>query len=263
MAQLLKGTTEVDRWIVSGSPNSDRKSVRLFCLSYAGGGASVFRSWADALPALDVVALQLPGRENRIAEPPISDMALLVGPLADAVAAVDDRPFAIFGHSMGARIAFELTRELRRRGRPEPAALFVSACKAPHIPRVPTPPIATIPDRLFLGMLRRMDGTPPELIEDPEFMRSVLPTLRADFAIIDTYDYADEPALGMPIRTFGGTYDQDVREDDLLAWQVHTTADFRSRQLRGGHFIVRDCQAEITRAIAEDVDHLMPGQCRP
>lgn len=263
MAQLLEGTTDVDRWIVSGPPSSDREGARLFCLSYAGGGASVFRSWADALPTLDVVALQLPGRENRIAEPPISDMSLAVGPLADAVAALDDRPFAIFGHSMGARIAFELTRELRRRGRPEPAALFVSACKAPHIPRVPTPPIATIPDRLFLGMLRRMNGTPPELIEDPEFMRSVLPTLRADFSIIDTYEYADEPALGMPIRAFGGTFDPDVREDDLLAWQVHTTADFRLRQLRGGHFIVRDCQAEITRAIAEDVEQLVPGPSRP
>lgn len=241
------------RWITRPDPTTQALPVRLICLPYAGGGASLYRQWPAALPGVDVVGVQLPGREERILEPAITSIAELVSAVADVVSDSLDRPYALFGHSMGARIAFELTRELRRRGEPTPALLFVSACKAPHIPRVPTPPISTLPDRLFARLLQGMNGTPPEILDDPEFMRTVLPTLRADFAVVDTYEYLDEPALGTPIRAFGGTQDGEVREDDLLAWQSHTTADFTVRMLRGGHFVVRTAAREMTRAIAADL----------
>jgi surfactin synthase thioesterase subunit len=247
------------RWLTRPDPTTEASPVRLLCLPYAGGGASLYRQWSAALPGTDVVAVQLPGREERITEPAIASIGPLVSAVADVVSPMLDRPFAVFGHSMGARIAFELTRELRRRGEALPALLFVSACKAPHIPRVPTPPISTLPDRLFARLLQGMNGTPPEILDDPEFMRTVLPTLRADFAVVDTYEYDDEPALGTPIHAFGGTQDGEVREDDLLAWQAHTTADFTLRMLRGGHFVVRTAAREMTRSIATDLSALVPG----
>jgi surfactin synthase thioesterase subunit len=248
-----KDRTTASAWITRPEPQDQPAAARLFCLPYAGGGASLYRAWPAAMLNLDVVALQLPGREERIDEPAVPSIQPIVEMVTDVIAPLLDRPYAIFGHSMGARIAFELTRELRRRGEPAPAMLFVSACKAPHIPRVPTPPISAMPDRLFINLLRGMSGTPPEVIDDPEFLRTVLPTLRADFAVVDGYDYSDEPALDVPIRAFGGTADGEVREDDLMAWQAHTRADFGLRMLRGGHFIVRTAQRDITRAIAEDL----------
>lgn len=253
MSQLPGTIAEPDRWIVRPGPAADA-AVRLFCLSYAGGGASLFRSWPAALPGVDVAPIQLPGHEERMSEPPIADMPPLVTALAAAVCPHLDRPFAVFGHSMGARIAFELTRELRRRDAPLPVRLFVSACKAPHIPRVPTPPVMTLSDRLFTGMLRRMNGTPPEVFDDPELVRAVLPALRADFTLVDTYEYADEPALAVPISVIGGTEDPEAREDDLLAWQAHTTEDFRLRLLAGGHFVVRTRENELTAAVARDLE---------
>ena len=246
-----------ERWINRADPGSADRPVRLFCLPYAGGGASLYRSWPADLPAVDVAAVQLPGREDRADEPASSCMAEVVGGVADAVVPLLDRPYAVFGHSMGARIAFELARELRRRDLPAPAVLFVSAGKAPHIPRVPTPPLSTMPDRLFLRVIQNLDGMPPEIATDADFRQAVLPTLRADMGLVDSYEYVDEPALGMPIRAFGGTQDTDVREDDLTAWQVHTTAAFRLRMLRGGHFVVRTCRRELTRAVADELSALV------
>lgn len=244
--------TDRDVWIRSKETDWGA-NVRLFCLPYAGGGASTYRSWSAGLPGIGVLPIQLPGREERLSETPISSMRPLVEELATTIQPLLDRTYAIFGHSMGARIAYELTRELRRRGAPVPAILFVSGCKAPHIPRVPTPPVATLPDALFAAMLQRMNGTPPEVFDNPELMRAVLPTLRADFMVVDGYQYADEPGLDLPISVFGGTTDADAREDDLLAWEAHTRRGFRLRMLPGGHFAFRSRESEVLRGIAADL----------
>jgi medium-chain acyl-[acyl-carrier-protein] hydrolase len=230
--------------------------VRLFCLPYAGGGASIYRQWPASLPDVEVATVELPGRETRLAEPAFIAMAPLVAELADAVEPHLDKPYAVFGHSMGARIAFELARELRRRNAPTPLALFVSGCKAPHIPRVPTPSMSAVPDRVFAGMLQQISGTPPEVFDDPELLQFLLPTLRADFTLIDAYEYADERALPCPIRAFGGTADPEVPEDALLGWQAHTSSSFRMRRLPGDHFIVRTRQRELAAAILADLADL-------
>lgn len=247
-------STAATDWVPAAGPADE--PVRLFALPYAGGGASLYRGWAAALPGVAVSAVHLPGREGRLAETPYDRIDPLVTALADAIDGLLDRPYAVFGHSMGARIAFELTRELRRRHRPGPFALIVSCCKAPHIPRIPKPPVGSLSPALFLQVLRRMNGTPPEILDDPDLLAALLPALRADFTLIDEYDYDDEYALDCPIRAFGGVEDSDAREDDLLAWQSHTTASFRLRMLRGGHFVVRSRQREMLAAIAADLADL-------
>lgn len=257
---MTSSTAARTPWLINDEHTDQDRPTRLVVLPYAGGGASIYRGWQAMLPDVDVVPVQLPGREERFEEPAIPSVEPIVGAVADALNPVLDRPYAIFGHSMGARIAFELTRELRRRGRRAPSVLFVSACKAPHIPRVPTPPVATMPDRLFIRMLERMNGTPSEILDDPGFMQALLPTLRADFALVDSYEYADEPALQVPIRAFGGTHDSDVRENDLMAWQVQTTSGFALRMLSGGHFIVRARAREITAVIGAELAALTPAE---
>ena len=244
-----------DGWITRPRENP-AAAVRLLCLSYAGGGASAFREWPARLPGVEVLAIQLPGRETRLLEPPFRRMDPLLTALTDAVVAELDKPFAIFGHSMGARLGFELTRELRRRGHPAPAALFVSACKAPHLPRTPLPLLESMPEHIFVARLRNMNGTPPEIFDNPELLELVLPGIRADFAVIDSYEYTDEPALACPIRAFGGTRDTEAREDELLGWQAHTTSSFGLRMLPGGHFAITTARDEMTRRIAAELETL-------
>lgn len=243
------------RWIARPAPPSGAP-VRLLCLPYAGGGPSAFRAWPARLPGIEVLPVLLPGRETRMLEPPIDRIPPLVDALADAVAPELDRPYAVFGHSMGARVGFELVRELRRRDERAPLALFASSCKAPHVPRAPLPLFEKMPEKTFVARLRTMNGTPPEVFDNPELLELVLPAIRADFAAVDNYEYADEPALACPIRAFGGTMDTEAREDELLAWQAHTTTSFALRMLPGGHFTIVSHEQEITGAIAADLQAL-------
>lgn len=242
-------------WIATPAPPSDAP-VRLLCLSYAGGGASAFRAWPARLPGVEVLPVVLPGRETRMLEPPFNRMQPLVEALADAIAPELDRPYAVFGHSMGARLGFELLRELRRRDERAPLALFASSCKAPHLPRAPQPRFEEMPEKVFVARLQNMNGTPPEVFDNPELLELVLPAIRADFSVVDNYEYADEPALACPIRAFGGTMDTEAREDELLAWQAHTTTSFALRMLSGGHFTITSHEHEITAAVATDLQAL-------
>jgi surfactin synthase thioesterase subunit len=242
-------------WIARSAPPTDAP-VRLFCLSYAGGGASAFRAWPARLQGVEVLPVLLPGRETRMLERPFDRMPPLVDALADAIAPELDRPYAVFGHSMGARLGFELLRELRRRDERAPLALFASSCKAPHLPRAPQPLFEQMPENVFVARLRNMNGTPPEVFENPELLELVLPAIRADFAVVDSYEYADEPALACPIRAFGGTMDTEAREDELLAWQAHTTTSFALRMLSGGHFTIVSHEQKITAAVATELQAL-------
>jgi surfactin synthase thioesterase subunit len=184
-------------------------------------------------------------------------MPALIDRLADAIAPRLTGAYALFGHSLGARMAFELCREIRRRELPPPLVLFASGCRAPHVPRVPNPPLATLPDKSFIAMLQQANGTPPEVFEDPELVRLLLPALRADFTLVDGYEYTDEPALPWPIHAFGGTDDTDAREDTLLAWQVHTSDSFRLRTFPGGHFVLRTRPREYAEAISADLAEMV------
>lgn len=223
--------------------------LRLFCFPYAGGAASIFRSWDASLPGeVAVCGVQLPGRESRICEPPFERIEPLVETLAEGLAPWLEPPFAFFGHSMGALIAFELTRELRRLGLPEPAHLFLSGRRAPHIPDR-EPPIHHLPRAEFLAELRTLNGTPEELLRNEELMECVLPVLRADFALCERYSFSPGPPLEQPLSVFGGDADPEVELADLSAWSRMTTGACRVRILPGDHFFVHQSGDALLRIV--------------
>jgi medium-chain acyl-[acyl-carrier-protein] hydrolase len=213
--------------------------VRLFALPYAGGGAAGYFRWRSALlPTVDVVPIHLPARETRIGEPPIAELRPLVTEIADAVEPTLDRPFALLGHSMGAWLAFELARELRRRGARSPGLLIVAASPAPHRPQQGER-LHELPDAEFVEEVsRRFDGIPPAVRANSELLQLLLPALRADLQLIETYEYADEPPLEIDILALGGTEDQAISATALADWRRHTARGFSQRMLPGGHFFL-------------------------
>lgn len=227
--------------------------VRLFCLPYAGGSAATFRRWGEALNDVDVCAVQLPGHGSRYREQPLSHVPELIGELAGALQPYLGLPFAFFGHSMGALVAFELVRELRRRGSKEPVLLFVSACRALQDP-VDGEPISYLPDAEFIKEIRRLyDGIPDEVLAAPEFLAIVLPALRADMRILESYRYTEEPPLDCPISCFGGSQDSHVVPQSLGTWREQTRNTFSLRLFRGGHFFIDNDRSTVLQAIAEDL----------
>jgi medium-chain acyl-[acyl-carrier-protein] hydrolase len=240
------------RWLAYREVNP-RARLRLFCFPYAGGGASAYRGWAAALPAdVEVCPVQLPGRESRLREPAFERPEPLIAALADLLQGHLDLPFAFFGHSMGAMISFELAREQRRRGAPLPLHLFVSARRAPQVP-AREEPIHDLPEPEFLAKLRELNGTPEEVLQHAELMRLLMPVLRADFAVNETYGYRQEEPLGMGISAFGGLGDHEVTRDDLALWSEHTRGPFRLRMLPGDHFFLHSGRDLIAESMARDL----------
>ena len=240
----------VDPWILFRKPDT-RSRLRLFCFPYAGAGAVIYRAWSEALPAdVEVCPVQLPGRGTRLMERPFTRMSELVEALAPALAPLLDKPFAFFGHSLGALISFELARRIRGQYGMHPVRLFVSAGRAPQIPHCDSP-IHSLPEKEFMGELRRLNGTPTELLDHEELMQIMLPLLRADFEMYETYLYSTEPPLNCPISAFGGRSDHRVGNRDLEAWQAQTTRSFSLRIFPGDHFFLRE--PLLLRALSQDL----------
>lgn len=238
-------------------PGWQRKSgarVRLFCFPYAGGGASIFRTWSDRLPQeIEVCLVQLPGRENRIMEPPFSTMDALLSSLMPSLLPYLDMPYAFFGHSMGALISFELARFLRRTGHNNsPVHLFVSGRRAPQIPNS-SPPTHHLAEPAFLGEIRRLKGTPEEVLQNAELLKVVIPLLRADFALCETYRYEKEIPLNYPISAFGGLQDEGVTRESLAAWQKQTSHPFKMHFFAGDHFFLRKEQSSLLHVLAQEL----------
>ncbi len=227
--------------------------LRLICLPAAGGGASRYRDWPAHLPDdVEVVSVQLPGRENRFNEPAIESMEPLVGQLLDGLAGYLVRPFALFGHSMGGLIAFELVRRLRQRGL-RPVHLFASGCRAPHLPSR-SPDWHTLPDREFIAAVEELGGIPPELLADSQFLDTMLPMLRSDCTLTETYVCRPQVPLSCPVTAFGGLGDQEVFPEDVRAWSSHTTGPFRAHLLPGDHFFVNSARSDLLRLLVPELD---------
>ncbi len=228
-------------------------AIRLFSFPHAGGGASVFQSWSEGLPgAVAVCPARLPGRENRVSEPMPASMGELVTALAEAIEPYLETPFAFYGQSMGAAVAFELSRALRASNRPLPACLIASAARAPqyrlgHVPgHEPT-------EAEFIGELRRLEGVPRSVLDNPELLRLVLPVLRADAALYRKYVYSDQPPLACPIRAYGGAEDPNVTREHLEAWARQTTSSFAVRVFPGGHFFANTSREAFFETLAADL----------
>jgi len=222
---------------------------RLFCFPHAGGGTAMYARWAGRLPReVAVCPVRLPGREIRAAEAPFESMGALVEALGEAIMPYTGVPFAFFGHSMGAVVAFELARWLRRQSR-QPLALIVSAARAPQFRRGHVPPPDPA-DEQFLAELRRLQGMPEEVLEREDLLAMVLPALRGDAALYRRYVYDEEAPLACPIHAFGGEADPNVTRRHLEAWAEQTTAGFSLRLLPGGHFYPPEAEGELLRALA-------------
>jgi len=227
--------------------------LRLLCFPHAGAGASVFRRWPSLLPpGIECCAIQLPGREQRIAEQPFSRLQSLVEALARALEPLLASPFAFFGNSMGALIAFELARYLRGVGRPGPTHLFVAARAAPQLAD-PRPPIHDLPAEAFACEITRLNGTPAEVLAQEELMSLMMPLLRADFAVCETYRYTGQPPLECPISAFAGLRDNGASPAVVAEWASQTTSRFRLRLIEGDHFFVQKAAAAVTAGIAEEL----------
>ncbi len=188
-------------WVTFPKPNPEA-SLRLFCFPYAGGNSSIFRTWPNSLlKTVEVSPIELPGRAAQMRLAPFTRLEPLVQTVAQDLMPYLNKPFAFFGHSMGALVSFELTRVLRRDYGISPVHLFVSGRQAPQIPDS-TQPIHALPEPEFKEELRRLNGTPTAILENAELMKLILPTLRADFAVIETYIYMNEPPLDCPIQHF-------------------------------------------------------------
>jgi medium-chain acyl-[acyl-carrier-protein] hydrolase len=230
------------------------KVVRLFCFPNAGAGAASFRGWASSLPQdVEVVPVHLPGREQRFAEPAFTALAPLVETLANDLSF--DSPFAFFGHSMGALIAFELARKH------PPQALLVSGHRAPHLPHL-GPKFHTAPDDILKRELKRLGGTQAQLLQDDDFMRIVLPTLRADWTLWETYQHVERGPLETPITVFGGADDTEASYFELLEWQRQTTQAFRLRVFPGDHFFLTSAKRLFLKALSEELTYAASAPSR-
>ncbi len=212
----------------------------------------MFRDWAGGVGSqLEVVAIQLPGRENRIGELPLNQIVDVVEKAESELLPLFDRPFAFFGHSYGAEICFRLARRLRQRSHPMPIHLFLSACRASHLPN-PHPPIRGLSDEEFTAeLVHRYNGFPQEVLTNKELLQLVLPAIRADFEAIETKIYEEQRPLDCPISALGGREDPTVTEDQLLAWGGQTSGNFQLHLFPGNHFYLNSCQSHVWSTILE------------
>lgn len=224
-------------------------ALRLFCLPHSGGSSTLFQQWPRALPpGVEILAVQLPGRGLRFRQPPYHRLAPLVQDLLAALRSqLDGVSFAFFGHSLGALLAYELTHALRSDGL-QPAALFISACHAPQL--LPTGErLHELPRPELLNALKRINGTPPELFAEEELLDLVLPTLRADMAVYETYVYQPRKALSCPLIVCGGRDDLRVTPSQLEAWREQAAGHFEFHLFSGDHFYLNGALPQITNLI--------------
>jgi len=242
-------TATIDNpWFAHAKPRAGAR-VRLFCFPYAGGSAVIFRNWAKVLPqSVEVCPIQLPGRGARVREEPFTSMSRLVDALATASSAHLDKPFAFFGHSMGATISFELAHKLYVERGLHPVHMFVSGRRAPQIPD-DEPPTFNLPDHEFVEELRRLEGTSPAILCNRELLEVLLPLLRADFELIQAYQYRARSRLECPIMAMGGLADKDVSQEQLEAWRKQSTGQFNIHMFPGNHFFLHEEEKKILQII--------------
>ncbi len=236
-------------WLPNFKP-SPQSQLRLFCFPYAGGSTLTYRKWQDSLPPdIEVCPVQLTGRGSRLHESPFHEHTALIPALVQGLTPYLDKPCAFFGHSMGAIISFELARYLQKVNGFEITHLFVSGRRAPQLPRT-DPYTFNLPEAEFVEELRRLNGTPKEVFLHTELMRLMLPMLRADFELIETYRYVPGPPLTCPITAFGGL-DDDEDAISLDQWREQTEGRFSLHLFPGDHFFVNTAHLQLTEAIAQ------------
>jgi len=227
--------------------------IRIFCFPFAGGSAATFFSWRDKLSAdFDLWAIEYPGHGTRRSEQPLKSLSMLVDDVAAGITPYLIRPFAFFGHSMGALVGFELLRRLQNSDGPRPVVFFASGCPAPSL-AAERSGTCDLPDTEFIEQLRSLNGTPEEVFADKELLRFVLPALRAEFQACQTYVYKTGPRLRCPIFAYGGSVDPAVTRQNLDPWRKETAASFVMRTFPGDHFFIHTAIQMVVDALSTDL----------
>jgi medium-chain acyl-[acyl-carrier-protein] hydrolase len=251
----MNNAGNIDGWIKIPKPTFGAR-LRLFCFPFGGGGTSFYLNWIENLPSeVELRLVQLPGRERRLKERPFTHMSPLVAELATVFDVYEEIPCVFFGHSLGALIGFELARQLRRQKTTGPAHIFISGRRAPHLAE-PGPPVHSLPQPAFFEAVRRYNGTPKLVFEEPELWEIYLPILRADFSVLETYIYKKEDPLDCPITAFGGIQDSTTGYEELTAWREHTCKEFRLKMFPGDHFYLKDVRRALLHEISVDVQKI-------
>lgn len=238
-------------WIVRRSPR-DRAAFRLFLLPHAGAGSVLYRDWSADFPdSIDVCAIEPPGRFPRRKERSIDDVFEFARALRPALDPYLDVPFAIFGYSLGALMAFEVAREIRRHRKLEPVHLFAAAQKAPHMPyRMRA--ISREPKLSFVREIEERYGALEPLVkEDPETLDMVVEIMRADLGMLENYRYLEEEPFRCPMIAIGGKDDLGVFPEELEGWRIHTKGAFRAHWCPGSHFFLRNHGHELRRLVRD------------
>jgi surfactin synthase thioesterase subunit len=230
-------------WFTRYSATPAESPLRLFAFPFSGGGPTAFKNWEAALPGVDVFCAVLPARDKRLNEPPVGEMQKMVTGMMNDFLALADRPFVLFGHSLGALIAYEMACHAAGNGI-QPQQLIVSAFRAPGQPRR-NKLMHTLSDDDFLKSLVQYGGTPPAVLQNRDIMRFALPALRADFQLHETYQPSTYPLLECPIAALCGTHDQHVSEEEMHGWSNKTAADFSLHRINGDHFFVLKQQEKL------------------
>jgi medium-chain acyl-[acyl-carrier-protein] hydrolase len=231
--------------------------LRLFCLPHAGAGSLAFMGWDRVLSEdVEVVPVRPPGREERFWDPPYTRADSYVRDLGGALVWNLDGPYALFGHSVGALLAYELTRFLVAAGAPAPAHLFVSGRIAPHLAD-PRPVLHRMPDSTLLRELSALGGLPEVAAATPELLDYLLPVLRADLAVNETYRHAEGPRLSVPITALGGAQDPKVTPAELAAWRELTDGPFEQHLFDGGHFFVATQRDRLLATLGRTLEPLI------
>ncbi|MEC4020917.1 thioesterase II family protein [Streptomyces sp. H27-D2] len=244
------------RWITRTDPRPDAR-LTLYCLPHAGGGASAYRNWSAGLPAwVEVAAVQLPGRENRIADEALVDPAAVA---AAITADRDGRPYALFGHSMGGVLAFELARLLSGGGRVGPVRLGISGVAHPLL-RAARLPLSGLPDEELLDWVRALGGAPEWALSDPQFHELLLTPLRADLAWLEGHVHQAAAPLTCPVSVFAGEDDEHAQPAGIDSWREETSAGCSVRRYPGGHFYLDAQLPALLRDLAEDLSERAEGR---
>jgi medium-chain acyl-[acyl-carrier-protein] hydrolase len=249
------------KWLIA-TPVRHSAQIRLFCFPYAGGTASSYRTLGQLIPdSVELMAIQLPGRDERICEPPETSLANIVGSIVKEVTPYLDKPYATFGHSLGTILGYEVVKELANRRLPMPQHMVMSARGAPHAVQNQNQRRYLLPDDQFIEELRKLEGSPPELLQNRELMQLLLPSLRADFYLAESYASTDRWRVPCSMSVYGGTADFAVTRRDLEEWQAYSADMIKLRIFPGGHFFINSCRDLFAQVLIQDILGGKPHTC--
>lgn len=241
-------------WIVKPKPNPQAQ-IKLFCLPFAGGGSSGFRSWADMLPPqIELCNVEIPGRGARLSELLVRRLEDVLPALAEGIKDELNKPFAIFGHSMGALTGFELSHFIKENYNLQPVHLFFSGRGAPHLPNRDKP-IHELSEADFIREIKSYNGTPREVLEHQELMEIMVPILRADFEVCETYQFHEKPKLKCPLTILCGLQDSGATKEELNAWRELSAGSFNLRMFPGDHFYLLEHKHKLIETIVRDINN--------